>query len=178
MEIWKQVPEYPDYEASSLGNIRSLDKIVPKWNAPFYRKRKGKILKKSIGTNGYYYISMYKDKKQKSFKVARVIAQTFLNNPRNLPEVNHINSNRTDDRVQNLEWCNRSQNMKHAFDKGFACQKGEKNGYSKLSKKEVIEIKRLHSIGDYKQKELAKIFNISKTTIHNVIKGKTWSHLE
>ena len=179
MEIWKDIPGYEGlYQASTLGNIRSLDKIVPKWNKPYKRKVKGKILKKNLINGGYLAISLHKNKEQKSYKISRLIAKTFIPNPNNKPEVNHINSIRTDDRVSNLEWCTRSENMLHSYKYGNNTQVGSNNASSKLTDEKVIKMRSMYKTKKYKQKELAKIFNVSKITAHNVLRHKTWTHLE
>jgi predicted XRE-type DNA-binding protein len=178
METWKDIPEFEGlYQASTLGNIRSLDKVVPKWNKPFKRKVKGRVLKKNKINGGYNAVALHKDLVQKSFKVSRLIAKTFVDNPENKPEVNHINSDRTDDRACNLEWCTRSENMKHSYKHGNNSQKGENNAFSTLTKKEVLEIRKLFKEQAIPQKDLAEMFNISRVTIHNVVRRKTWSHL-
>lgn len=177
-ELWKDIPNYEGlYQASNMGNIRSLDKIVPKWNKPYKRKIKGRVLKKHKANGGYNVVALHKNKNQKTYKVSRLIGITWKDNPDNKPEINHKNSIRTDDRAENIEWCTRSENVKHSYDKGNANQKGEKNAYSKLTKKKVLSIRDKYDSGKYSQIELSDMFNISKTTIHNVVKRKTWNHL-
>lgn len=75
-----------------------------------FHNGKERILKPGKNTNGYLTVDLYKDGKRKTFLVHRLVAQAFIPNPDNLPEVNHINEDKTDNRVENLEWCSRKYN--------------------------------------------------------------------
>lgn len=101
MEIFKTIPGYPDYQISDTGRI---------WNVKTQR-----YLKPSKKSNGYYVINLVAiNGKRKKELVHRLIAITFLPNPNNYPEVNHIDRNRGNNVLSNIEWCNRSQNMRNA----------------------------------------------------------------
>ena len=113
-EIWKDIPEYNGrYQASTLGRIRSVDRTILKSNksSEFY---KGKVLKPFVSTGGYLYVTIAE--KENNFcpkRVHRLIAKTFIPNPHNLPQINHINENKADNRAENLEWCTASYNMRY-----------------------------------------------------------------
>lgn len=113
-EVWKDIPGYSGrYQASNLGRVRSTNKEVTKSNGvvSFY---KGKILKTFVGTGGYLYIVIAK--KPNKFctrRLHRVIAETFIPNPLNLPQINHINEDKADNRACNLEWCTGSYNTNY-----------------------------------------------------------------
>lgn len=94
-EIWKPIQDFDNYEISNLGRIRNI--------------KRNKCLALSLN-NGYCQTNLYKDGKKYPRKVHRLVAQAFIPNPDNLPEVNHINENRADNRVENLEWCDRTYN--------------------------------------------------------------------
>lgn len=100
-EVWKDIPQYEGlYQASNLGRIRSL------YN---YKRNGTNILVPKI-KRGYYQIGLRKEGIRKWHQVQRLIAEAFISNPDNLPQVNHKNENKLDNRVDNLEWCSVSYN--------------------------------------------------------------------
>lgn len=114
MEIWKIIPGTSDsYEASSLGRIRSKDKELPHpRNTRMTYFRKGKILKPELDRSGYPVVTISVENKQRTCKVHRLVASAFIPNPDNLPQIDHINSKRYDNRPENLRWCSSQQNTK------------------------------------------------------------------
>ena len=109
-EIWKDVKGYEGlYQVSNIGRIKSLPR---KTNNQY---NNGLIRKLVIRNNGYYFINLYKNNKSKLFTVHRLVAIAFLCNPNNLPCVNHIDGNKLNNNVNNLEWCTYHENEIHAF---------------------------------------------------------------
>lgn len=98
---WKTIEEYPNYMVSDMGEVKSL------------KFGKERILKGIKDKDGYLIVNLFKEGKKKSHFIHRLVALAFLPNPNNLSEVNHISEIKTDNRVENLEWCNREHNLNH-----------------------------------------------------------------
>lgn len=112
-EIWKDIPEYEElYQVSNLGRVRSLDRIVTRKDG---RKQlcKGKLLSPCKLRWGYLGVNLSKNNKGLTKKVHRLVAKTFLNNSFNLLDVNHIDEDKTNNRLNNLEWCSREYNVNY-----------------------------------------------------------------
>lgn len=116
-EVFKEIPTYEGkYWVSNFGNVKT-----------FYQ---GKYfnLKPNKDKFGYLRLSLSKNNKSKSFRIHRLVAMMFIPNPYNYKEVNHIDGNKENNHADNLEWCTRSQNVKHAFDMGLKFnKKGEES---------------------------------------------------
>lgn len=111
-EIWKPVVGYEGlYECSNMGRVKSLDRYVPHRYDGEFQFIKGTIRKTKYNNGGYEMITLYKDGKEKTHLVHRLVAQAFIPNPNNLPEVNHKDENTKNNCVDNLEWCNREYNL-------------------------------------------------------------------
>lgn len=108
-EVWKQYPDYSFIEASNLGRIRTKDRYVPLKNGS-KRLVKGHVLKQCLQTNGYMYVTFSANGKTVTLRVHRVIATSFLPNPLGLPEINHIDCDPTNNKLDNLEWCTSQYN--------------------------------------------------------------------
>ena len=116
-EIWKDIKDYEGlYQVSNLGRIRSLDRLV-KHAFKGYSRLKGKIKPCRKNTHGYLNINLCKDGKAKTLLIHRLVAQAFLPNPDNLPEVNHKDENKENNRVDNLEWCTSLYNNSYSHGK-------------------------------------------------------------
>lgn len=122
-EVWKDVKGYEGYyQVSNLGNIKSLERIIENSGTRTgYYKIKERILKprENKSRNGYYELSLRKDGKEKRFKVHRLVACAFIENPYNKPEVNHIDGNKSNNYASNLEWTTSKENKEHAWNIGL-----------------------------------------------------------
>lgn len=113
-EIWKEIPGYEGYyEVSNLGNFRSKDRWV-KYKNNGTRLYPGKSLLVEEMQDGYKRIVLMKEGKKIRYMCHRLVAQTFIDNPENKEQVNHIDGNRRNNMVTNLEWCTQSENEQHA----------------------------------------------------------------
>lgn len=116
-EIWKDIPNYEGlYQASNFGRIKSIQYFNHANNKIYPRE---KILKPILNEKGYCRVDLSKSGESKRHRVHRLVAKTFLPNPYNLLEVNHIDGNKQNNNVNNLEWCSRSHNMKEACKLGL-----------------------------------------------------------
>ena len=167
IEIWKDVPGYEGiYQVSNLGRIKSMSRIRVNGRAKILTKDKI-LLSKTL--NDYVKIGMT----HKYVLAHRLIAKAFIPNPDNKPQVNHINGIKTDNRVVNLEWNTRSENIKHADNSGLRNLKGENNSRSKLSEIDVFEIRK----SDKPIIFLSKKYNVGRNCISKVLHKKTWKHI-
>lgn len=117
-EEWRDIPGYEGlYQVSNFGNVKALS---------FHRSGKEKKLKIHNRGIGYLYVGLCKDGKRKFYYVHRLVCEAFIENPQNFSEVNHINENKQDNRVENLEWCSRDQNVRYSKAKRVKCYKNNK----------------------------------------------------
>ena len=119
IELWKEHPDYQGiYLVSNTGRVKSIDKIVS-CKSGATRIHKGRELKQFKNERGYWCVVITKNKKTKIKKVHRLVAETFIANSDNKPQVNHIDCNKENNCVNNLEWCTNSENMLHAYNQGL-----------------------------------------------------------
>ena len=135
VEIFKDIPGYEGlYQASNLGRIKSLSIFYHSgFENRAIKERPERIVSSSYNWGGYERVCLANGKKRKSFLVHRLVAITFLKKPVGLDFINHKNGNKKDNRLENLEWCNRSQNIRHAIEIGL--KPTAKGADSKLAKK-------------------------------------------
>lgn len=104
MEEWKTIEDYPNYMVSNMGRVKSLN---------YHRTGVERILKDDKKRNGYLYVVLSKNGKNKKYYIHRLVAQAFLDNPNNFLEVNHIDEDKTNNKIENIEYCDRSYNMNY-----------------------------------------------------------------
>lgn len=179
-EVWKDINGYEGlYKVSNYSNVKSLQREVPRKkgaNNSTYRTVQEKILKKFKRGRGYNCVRLTKNGKSKNKKVSRLVANAFVPNPENKPQVNHIDGVKTNDLPVNLEWSTLKENHRHAKINGLKAT-GECNGNSKLTKEEVLEIRDLYDRGEYSQRDLAEMFDMSRSPIQSIVNRKTWRHV-
>lgn len=120
MEVWKPITGYESYLVSNFGNVKNS---------------KGKLLSLDKTKKGYLRVDLTSEGKKKHFKVHRLVAGAFIPNPNNLPQVNHKDTNKSNNHVDNLEWSNNQLNMAHAFVNNLSHNIRDKGG--KFTKKSI-----------------------------------------
>ena len=118
-EQWRDVPGYEGiYEVSSFGKVRTKEGKITESNHHGLRLWKSRILKQK-NSKGYKKVSLYKNKRRRDLYVHRLVAMAFLRKPRGKDLVNHIDGRTTNNRADNLEWCNHKENLIHAYETGL-----------------------------------------------------------
>jgi hypothetical protein len=168
-EIWKDVEGYEGfYQVSNFGNVKSLDVFVLKKNfknEPVYVLRKGRILKQGVRCGGYLGVGLSKYGKTTSFSVHRIVAKAFIDNPNNLPQINHKDEDKTNNRVDNLEWCDSKYNNNY----GTHNERAFKNRVITHNKPVYcIELNKVFNSAE----EAGRTFGINRNGIAAVCKGR------
>lgn len=158
------------YEVSDSGNVRSLHKKhkTPHVLSPAFTPR-----------TGYWFVSLSGKEKAISRNVHRLVAAAFLGDP-NGREVNHVNGMKSDNRLVNIEYVTRSQNLRHRIDVlGIKCtedRNGENGHNTTLTNVKVLAIRKLYAEGK-SLLELAERFGVTRSGIAHVVKRRNWTHI-
>lgn len=165
----------------------NLDKFVPCPIFPdrYLINREGKVysliskklISQRLDRYGYLRCNLYRNQKQVTITVHRLVAMAFLPNPNNLPEVNHKDGNKLNNHIDNLEWVTTSENQKHAFRIGLSKPKiGEKNPAAKYTKEDVIKVCKLLKQG-FGNAEIVKTTGYSRSFVEKIKYGECWTHI-
>ena len=156
MEVWKKIEGFENYEVSNYGNVRNI--------------KTNRVLKPD-DLRGYKKVLLYNNGFKKKFQIHRLVAICFIENKQNKPCVNHIDGNPSNNNVKNLEWCTYSENEKHSFD----VLKKVTGGISrrKIDLKDIEKIKKL-SLKGLSQRDISKLYNVSHSTIGNILRCQTY----
>ena len=160
IEEYRKLREYPMYRIYNTGRI--------------YSEYSKKFLKSSEDNSGYLQVTLFSgnNKGRKTIKVHILVARAFIPNPYSLPEVNHINCNKYDNKVSNLEWVSKHDNMIHASKYSYK----NRESLSPLNRDKVELIPLLLECG-FSIKLIAALYKVGHITIRHIIQGKTWKHL-
>lgn len=165
MEQWKQIEGYEGlYEVSNYGRVKSLERFITD-SVGRRRKIKTKLIKLVLSNRGYYMFTLNKV----PVLVHRVVANSFIPNPDNKPQVNHIDGNKQNNHISNLEWCTNSENQSHAINNELK--------YSILNKEDVIKIKQLLHNKKLTYEEIGNMFGVHRSTIKAIQYNKNWKHI-
>lgn len=161
---WRDVVGYEGlYQVSDQGQIYSI---------------KSSKLLKQIAPKGYYIVNLWKGKKQSNFRVNRLVAITWLPNPKLLPQVNHVDGVKTNNEVSNLEWVTDKQNKEHAKELDLYYKpKGEKHSQNKLEEWDIHFIRHWLYCG-YSQAELGRVFGVGAPAIFKIHHKQRWKHVK
>ena len=179
MEIWKPIPEFEGYEASSLGNVRSVDrefkmstKII---KGEFFKKRKGQKLKVGLSKVGYFHTSFGRGK---TYRIHRAVWSAFNGYwPDPIMKINHINGIKTDNRIENLELVTHKENVVHGIRTGLRKRvKNNRVDTIMLSEQDIKTIRLFFHDKDRSPINfiIAKVFGVTQRTIRDI--GRKRSH--
>lgn len=153
-----------NYRVSQLGRVQNTTTgklVFGATNGSGYRTISAKIIKENRGT---------------VFMIHRLVAIAFIPNPENKPQVNHLDGNKQNNRVENLAWATASENVAHSHKIGL-CRVGERHYKAKLTEADVLEIRRRYYAGEASQNAIAHELGMDSSTISDLVQGKTWKHL-
>lgn len=139
--------------------------------------RDNKPLKPSLNNSGYFRLTMYSKGIPSCKSVHRLVAEAYIDNPNEYPFVNHLDGNKQNNHYTNLEWCNNSHNLKHAYKLGLKSAIGENNGRVKITKDIATKIKEESLVGNIKLKDIALKYNVSNTLVSEIKRGIKWKHI-
>lgn len=176
-EVWKPIEDFENiYEISNFGNIRSLDRlIVTKAGLPYFKP--AQIIKSNIKSAGYVSVLLCKYNKYKTISVHRLVAAHFIPTYNPTLQVNHLDGNKSNNRVENLEWVDAKRNIQHAIENKLRNDLGSNNKNAKLNEQDIFFIRACHENKMCTRQELAIKFNVHKNYITLIINKKRWKHI-
>ena len=173
-EQWEPVPGYGDaYQVSSLGNIRSIDRLVPHGKGDRYLL--GVVLKIHINKKGYHTVGLSHKGLNQTCKVHRLVAHAFLqDSTEERNQINHKDGDKDNNSSSNLEWCTHTENQQHAFDTGLKTNAGESHPQAQLNQWKIRVIRRLYEQGYFLQREIGVLFGIKQSGVSRICLRKRW----
>ena len=173
-EIWKDIPGFEGlYRVSSFGRVFMYKRT---WESGRWLTREipDKELTYFVAVGGYIVVQLRANGRQRPFKVHRLVALSFIDNPENKPQVNHIDGDKSNNRLDNLEWVTGRENMQHASRSNLLnAPKGKDHGCAKLTDADILQIRASNDL----YKNLAIKYSVHKGTIARIKNKLSWAHL-
>jgi hypothetical protein len=179
-EFWLPIPNFPGYDVSNFGRVRSYWKHKQRWMRGCtmeLQQTPVRILKPNVDAFGYPSHSIKAASgKRYTVKAHRLVALTFLPNESAMSDVNHRNAIKIDARLENLEWCTPAQNREHAKRNGLV-SRGANHYNAKVTPQTVREIRELYRFGMRRQ-QIADLFGITRSQVRDITLYRTWRSVE
>jgi hypothetical protein len=174
-ERWKPIAGFEDkYEVSDLGRVRRISKD--------HGATPGYIFNPKPNNKGYIMIALRRPGESRTLRLAhRIVLEAFVGPCPPNHVTNHKNCDKTDNRLENLEWVSQAYNVEHAIANDhfyFAAKMGEKNPASKLTADQVREIRRIHAKTQCRYQDLADQFGVTNVMIGKIVRREAWPHIE
>ncbi len=172
IEEWRDVPCYEGiYQVSNFGRVKSVARISAQGH-----RLKERMRKPETDKDGYSVVNLCANGSVKVFKVHRLVAMAFIPNDGDLPQVNHINGIKDDNRVINLEWVTGSENVQHAFDSGIRTPQhisfyGERNPHCKLTDEQCDKMRSMKNEGT-PNVVLSKLFGVGPSQVGRIVRNQ------
>lgn len=164
---WRTIADAPMYEVSSSGKVRR--------SIPGQGTRAGLVLSPCETKKGYAMVHLSDNGRRFSSYVHRLVATAFIPNPNSHPQVNHIDSNKSNNDVSNLEWCTNRQNRSHAV-RSMTHAFGSRHGFAKLSEIDVMFVRMWFDRG-FSKAEIARAFGIGHPAVFKIVRNERWRHV-
>lgn len=170
-ETWRDIKGYSGtYQVSDTGKVKSLSRVV------FHKRGKliipEKIRKTTKNNKGYVLITLCQNSTPKTFLLHRIVAETFLPNPFNKPQVNHKDWNKGNNHKDNLVWSTVSENIKYDFDNGYRDATGENHPQSVLSDKDIVCLRIINKSKLLNQRELGELFYTVQSNVCKIVNNQ------
>lgn len=175
-EEWEIISGFEEYEVSTYGRVRSWKK---RQGVRIIKQPNPKIMALRIDTRGYKLVRLCVNGRHFNKTVHRLVASAFIPNPENKPQVNHINGQKTDPHVTNLEWCTGSENCQHALDSElYLIARGDRNDpRARITVDQARQVKIRRAAGESRSL-ISKDLGITYSTIANIDGERAWAYVK